>query len=1260
MRNLIIQSHHAYPEISNAIQSIAFDTVNNTIYVACGLNDNNPGITVYRIHEDNVVEYLTEHDDPAYLKEDGSWDQICNMQFLGDSMSICISMKGGDIIMVKTEPAPGEPVVEVIGNVENGIIASCWSPDEQVLSILTGGNTILHMTKRFDVIAETTLSENDLSEFNKHISVGWGRSETQFRGKRVRAQLRDPTLPEQIDEGKLSDVDDGKVNMCWRGDGAYVAINRIEAGSRRAIRVYSREGVLDSISEPQDGHQSFLSWKPSGSVLASVQSSFGDANESKVIFFERNGLRHGEFSLGCPSNEKFTGLAWNNASSILAISTPQSIALWTTGNYHWYLKKTIPIASHASFCWHPERSQSLFVTNGSHVERIDLEFAYPTCKTAAPTDYGLTPVIDGSSLLVTPLYFANIPPPLSLCNLSLPFKIELVSLDPFSRSIYLSDNYKVHVYQYEPKRKPTFSYACDISEYTSELNVKRLLALESSKFIILADDRNNKTKICLFQSTGVKDESCMASLLNVTDLGKNFINVSYIEKLAKLFLQSENGEIFSLDINNFNVEKFHCDLPKACAWFTTVLIDDSVIPIGLTSSGRLYAEQRLLSTGVLSFYCTDRFLAFTTNKHILKFVHLQPFVDDMKVVEDDGVERHDERCRAVERGAKVVTMMPSKMAVVLQMPRGNLETIFPRIMVLNGVRKLIDVSDYSSAFKVCRTHRLDLNMLFDYDPEKFFLNVSSFVDQLGRVDYLDLFFASLKPEDVTQSMYMDTSKYKLSENQTTYENKVNTICKAVRDVLISKKDNKFFQSIITSYLCETPPNITEALNMISGLIESKSSSVDSVIEHMCFLVDINMLFDHALGLYDLKLALLIAQQSQKDPREYVPFLQNFQKQDILRRKFNIDCHLKRYEHGLTHLKEIEGAFEELKDYVVKHKLYRTALELYKYDKEKQQSILVIYANYLRENGKANEAAIAFESVGMISEAIEAYKSAGMWRECMSILQFSSTSDSKVEEIADNLANLCLEKRDYVDAAYIYLLYLSNVKEAIINMCKGTQYSEAIRLARTKEADPSLFKDVLLPAIGESFGEASEMVADFNSQIKAQTERILVLRAKKKEDPTGWAEGNLEDQTPDDLSLASTSVSTNRSLYTRYTQSTASTKMTRNTAKNNRRLEKKRARGKKGTVFEEEYLVNSLKRLISRVESMRAETYRLLEALMRCDMYTQASELQRGFSNVITILREKVVPILSVPMNTFETAIGEQPVAPEIPEIKPFEKLGILI
>ena len=39
--------------------------------------------------------------------------------------------------------------------------------------------------------------------------------------------------------------------------------------------------------------------------------------------------------------------------------------------------------------------------------------------------------------------------------------------------------------------------------------------------------------------------------------------------------------------------------------------------------------------------------------------------------------------------------------------------------------------------------------------------------------------------------------------------------------------------------------------------------MDRTVEHICFLADVNRLYDNALGLYDLELTLLVAQQSQK-------------------------------------------------------------------------------------------------------------------------------------------------------------------------------------------------------------------------------------------------------------------------------------------------------------------------------------------------------------------------------------------------------------
>ncbi|KAH8428745.1 putative elongator complex protein 1 [Aspergillus melleus] len=45
--------------------------------------------------------------------------------------------------------------------------------------------------------------------------------------------------------------------------------------------------------------------------------------------------------------------------------------------------------------------------------------------------------------------------------------------------------------------------------------------------------------------------------------------------------------------------------------------------------------------------------------------------------------------------------------------------------------------------------------------------------------------------------------------------------------------------------------------------EQAPEQADDAIEHMCFLTDANRLYDHALGLYDLELTLLVAQQAQR-------------------------------------------------------------------------------------------------------------------------------------------------------------------------------------------------------------------------------------------------------------------------------------------------------------------------------------------------------------------------------------------------------------
>lgn len=45
--------------------------------------------------------------------------------------------------------------------------------------------------------------------------------------------------------------------------------------------------------------------------------------------------------------------------------------------------------------------------------------------------------------------------------------------------------------------------------------------------------------------------------------------------------------------------------------------------------------------------------------------------------------------------------------------------------------------------------------------------------------------------------------------------------------------------------------------------EQNKEQAEDAVEHMCFLTDANQLYNEALGLYDLELTLLVAQQAQR-------------------------------------------------------------------------------------------------------------------------------------------------------------------------------------------------------------------------------------------------------------------------------------------------------------------------------------------------------------------------------------------------------------
>lgn len=351
----------------------AWDVASDSVICAFGPTQDNPLLELKRWKRYGKGFHPIASWDAPCPSPDLDYDKILDLHYFSDSLTSCLVLVGGDIIVVREEPQNGEEKIEIVGSVDAGISAAAWSPDEELLAITTKASTLLYMTREYDNIAAITLTTDDLKASN-HVSVGWGKKETQFKGKKARA-LRDPTMPETVDEGVLSKHDVKDATISWRGDGLYLAVNSIEPESRRVIRIYSREGVLDSVSEPVDGLVGALSWRPAGNLLAGIQHQ---DDYTRVIFFERNGLRHGHFDLRLSKEELQSwgsniSLKWNMDSSVLAVCFKDRVHLWTMGNYHYYLKQEIFSMSEnasgglESFCWHSEKPLHFLVSSHSKI-----------------------------------------------------------------------------------------------------------------------------------------------------------------------------------------------------------------------------------------------------------------------------------------------------------------------------------------------------------------------------------------------------------------------------------------------------------------------------------------------------------------------------------------------------------------------------------------------------------------------------------------------------------------------------------------------------------------------------------------------------------------------------------------------------------------------------------------------------------------------------------------------------------------------------
>ena len=1087
--------------------------------------------TISRINSSGEVIWtrnLQELDDSCAA---GGWFNLAYV----DPELVCLSKHGA---MVTVAPSTGEP--ELVGVFDYGVEAASWSPDGEILLMVTSA----------------AADEDDDDDDSKTKSVLMTMN-SQFE---VIAEITIPTYVAS------TAADNARVSVAWRPDGTLCAMSAIDADDNvRKVRLYKRETLtLHAIGRSEDAsgvivknvQDSGLSWANPGcsQLLAAVQRKGKKTHQ--VVFFESNGLRHREFVLREAPSTTVTSLTWNVSSDLLAVALREDggtdkVQLWHRCNYHWYMKQEIryPDQSIQTVKFNEERAYEFYVVLKG-MEWREYQVRWNPSTTLASSEGCPAFVVDGCSLNITPLDKALIPPPMFMKTLVMDFPISDIcfsrgNLNNGSLILQLSNGDLVFLSRGEGAAnyhavKVFWNDTMDIDidykslrsflvvgESQNRLTVVAVapaetnVAVEKLLEIIISDIDGREASATATTATLLEDR--VLEMVNWSDVGEGGL------------LQLSDGSLLEFELLETGVSVLPSNaepLLEPCPWICAIKDSSpyagphhdsqSKMIFGLSIRSRLYFHDMMLTDSASSFFLSTshEFLCYATNgsRCFLRFLPLKEihsFDPLMGMDQNHLLEGYEPR--SLERGARIVAVSSSQPMTVLQMPRGNLEGVYPRALVLRFVMLQIAQGQYGHAFSMMRKHKVDLNLLVDFDPWYFSeKGISVFFRQVETIDHLNLFLSGLQDWDITQSRFpvpawLRRENLESKERSSfDFSKKVNQICRKSRSTMVEmeqtgeKEDGHFLLPVLSTFAKESPPKLDEALSMIKERalqqhpIHSKKTPMfadkaQQAIHYLAFLAEYELLFETALGMYDFEIARAVARNSQMDPKVYLPLLKRLNALPVNYAKYEVDVRLKRYGAALSNLFESSRAeetldkfdppeaddesfgnsFENCMSLIEKHKLHQLALQLFRLDTAKCRMILISLGESLLNDRQPEAALPVFLAADppSIDSAKRAARASGDWRTFFSLLDTNPSGNGGPSEEAHANA---MEQRRQVGR----------------DIAKELAVKGADSDAKKKQAIHSDAAQVLLDYGDDIFGAVDMLI---NAQSWSEAHRLAVAR-----------------------------------------------------------------------------------------------------------------------------------------------------------------------
>ncbi|GMR53728.1 hypothetical protein PMAYCL1PPCAC_23923 [Pristionchus mayeri] len=831
---------------------------------------------------------------------------------------VCIYSSG----MISCVDCDSGQVEQSMLPLEGEIVAGAINPVTSVIALIVSNGTSITMaildpnTQFFHAFLEGVDVKTREAGLDELVTVGWGSEKSQFQGKAGKAE-RGKKTESGIERRSAT----RGCRLVWREDGEVFLVNYYDSEEeKRECAIWNVEGQLISRILSEYHLEEWSAFKPMGNMI-------GVASEGRVIMAERNGeMRNGVIRVDeVIKGGRIKEGAWNCDASILVLQVEKSedtlthyLTLWTCANLDWTCKLVVPFeGSIPAWRWNPERWNELMVVSPSN-ELFTLNFALPF-----HTSNGVVATMGTCSLRLTNLNRVILPPPLA----------ETFETIAPPSALFLSSSHLLAI----TLHRFIYHYSISVSSSTP-LSTSLLFSFPVSI----------PTNAIISSISLINDEYAVGFTHHSTHYiaffdCKGLLLRREVVHSAVISTKKEKDDSLSLLLADRSIhnELNHVEGPSNNSILAFHQFSESGMGVyTLDYSSQLFHNGTILSNDVSSFTYSDPFIAWIDNSFNLHVT--------------DTLTSEKAEVRRVEKGARLVCVAPPK--VILQMPRGNLETIHSRFFVIRSVRSLLGLGEVKNALIHMRKHGISFSLLKEFSH--FF---SSSIDWLCGM------------EDGNLLSLVITELISIPE------------CTAYCDMLVSSILSlpsvhilRFFPCILTALLLSKPWKAETAFRwMVDHLPKntSRSSTLRHWLQVCSSFMNSSQIFKSSLSTYDLPFVVEVVEALSIDPNEYMHILRELNElDDLFYRAYKMDVLREDFGCALDNLcRSSPPRFGEIVEVIKSKSLYAIALRIYGDLNEKDplfNTIGRLALEYFSKEGKWKEAAIIGRSIGEYEEEMK--------------------------------------------------------------------------------------------------------------------------------------------------------------------------------------------------------------------------------------------------------------------------------------------------